>query len=204
MYKRGALRTYILILAFVILFFSLFYSYKNQTSEITGMATTSTQVGNLTVSIATYVSCAWSDAALNVSFGQSLDPGSQHNATLNYNTTGGLGTAYNVTDSLLSNVAVDVKVQGSNLTSGTNKIAVGNITWDSTNLLNTTNLTSTDISMNITNATKLQNSYDTSNLVVDALAIGSTAHYRFWLTIPNGTVAATYTGNYSMQCLENT
>src|SRR3989338_7644886 len=113
----------------------LFVNWTIGPSGITGLATSASQRGNFSATISTYVACTWSNAALDVSFGTSLDPSSTDiNGTGNYEFTSGPttnGTMYNLTVDTLTNVPVNVQMLGSDLTSGSNTITVGNITWSS-------------------------------------------------------------------------
>jgi hypothetical protein len=166
--------------------------YPQMGVGMTGFATA--QVGNLTASVATYISCTWSDEALAVSFGSNLNPGTNDiNATNNYAGVGN-GTSYNVTVDTLSNVKANVTVKGADLISGVNAIAVGNVTWQS----NSTAANGTN--MVPTGSIALTTAYDTTNKIASNLAIGSTSHYRYWIDIPSGQVAGSYVGNYTMQC----
>ena len=124
------------ILVFALLLLSLLFLYFTPSmlpslgsGAITGYATS--QVGNFSASIATFVACTWSTPALAISFGSSLNPGNNDtNATLNY--AGGVpvtATFYNVTVDTLSNTNVNVTIKGDTFVSGANKITIGNVTW---------------------------------------------------------------------------
>jgi len=166
---------------------------RSEMSGITGMATS--QVGNISAGIATFLSCSWSNDALNISFGSNLNPGTNDtNATGNYLDATTTGTAYNVTVDTLSNTQANISMKGENLTSGANKIGLMNVSWAS----NTTISNSSNMAPTL--STRLNNSFDTANWLAANEAIGSTVHYRFWLDIPNGTVAGSYVGNYTQQC----
>lgn len=160
---------------------------------ITGFATS--QVGNLSASVATYISCTWSNDALSISFGSNLNPGTYDiNATQNFNASTFNNTFYNVTVDTFSNVAANITVKGENLVSGSNIIGVTNISWAS-------NGTSANGSNMISgNGIVLNTTFNVGNPVGTARAVASTTHFRFWVDIPNGTVAGSYTGNYTMQC----
>lgn len=178
----------VVLLVFVVVI--SFYPLKG----MTGYATS--QVGNLTASVATYISCTWSDAALSVSFGSDLTPGTNDvNATGSYALANpSNGTQYNVTVDTLSNVNANMTVKGADLVSGANLIGIGNVTWSS----NTTSANATQ--MNAGAGYSLQTTYDTTNKVASNEPIGSSVWYRFWLDIPTGTIAGAYVGNYTMQC----
>lgn len=192
--KRGLYIVFAIILLILVL--ALFSFYYMKTQKITGNAVTSSQVGNLSASIQTYIACTWSDEAMNVGFGANLDPGTDNiNATKNYNLTGG-GTAYNVTASTLSNVNVDITIKGANLISGANTIAVGNVSWASNNSqANGTNMISGS-------SVALQTDFDSGNKVGAGLIKGQTAHFRFWLDVPAAQVAGDYVGNFTQQCAQ--
>lgn len=159
---------------------------------ITGFATS--QVGNLSAGVGTFISCTWSNEALAVSFGTSLNPGTNNiNATNNYNGTN-VHTLYNVTVDTLSNVNVNITMKGNHLISGANTIGVTNVTWHS----NTTSPNSTD--MIESNSIVLTDAYNTANPIAGNEAIGSTVWFRLWLDVPSGQIAGTYTGNFTQQC----
>lgn len=161
---------------------------------ITGRATS--QVGNLSAGVATYISCTWSNEALAVSFGTSLNPGtSDYNGTQNYASAGN-GSAYNVTVDTLSNVAANITIRGTNLTSGSNTIAAGNVSWQSDTIAaNGTNMAPG-------NSTALTTAFSAAAPVAANEPVGSAVWFRFWLDIPAGQVAGSYAGTYTMQCQE--
>ena len=163
---------------------------------VTGYATS--QNGNLTATISTYISCTWTNAALNISFGLNLNPSDTDvNATQNFGTYSN-GTSYNATVDTLTNVNVNFTVAGSNLVSGTNIIGIGNVTWQSnTTANNGTNMLGT-------NSIILSASQNTTNPVGGNLAAGSSTHFRFWLDVPAAQTAGAYSGNYTMQCIQAT
>ncbi|MDP3741962.1 MAG: hypothetical protein Q8R15_01470 [Candidatus Micrarchaeota archaeon] len=193
---------YSLALLLIVLVAGVFYFAGNnfRLSGITGLATTASQSGNFSAGVNTYVACTWSNAALNVSFGSSLDPGANVNATGNYNLTARSvtnGTNYNVTVDTLSNVDVSIAMRGVNLTSGSNVIQLGNLTWQSNSTVADSNY------MNSSGANQLNATYDTLHPLASSAAPGSTIWYRFWLNVPSGTVAGSYAGNYTQQCSQS-
>jgi hypothetical protein len=189
----------LLVFALLLLVFMFFYftPSSNQTNNITGFATSS--LGNLSAGVATFISCSWSNSALTVSFGSSINPGSNYtNASANYNNVGA-GTHYNVTVDSLSNVIVNISMRGEDFISGSNKIAIGNVTWASnTTDVNGTNMVSTG------NITALSGAFNLTTYVAFNEPIGSTAWYRFWINIPATALAGSYLGNYTQQCLQAT
>lgn len=167
--------------------------YSGSNDQITGHATS--QLGNLSAGVQTFISCTWSDDALDVDFGSGLDQGSTINATGN-NASSGAGTSYNVTVDTLTNVDVNVTLQGSDMVSGANTIGIGNVTWVS-------NITDNNgDNLVFTNGVAMTTSYDTANPVMSDSASGTTAHYRVYLTVPASQIAGSYTGNYTQQCVE--
>ena len=158
-----------------------------------GFATTDSQLGNLSAGIQTYIACTWSNDALAVDFGGSLNPGDNDiNATENYALVN--GTGYNVTVDPLTTSNVNISISGNDLVYSSNSIGIGNITIAS-------NTTDADgVGMIPGNSVSLTS----SDVVVEAeVASGDTAHYRFWMDIPNGTVAGNYEGNYTIQCQQS-
>ena len=194
-------------LAIVAALSAFYFSGAEQSIGPTGFATSASQVGNLSVGIATSVACTWSNVALNIAFGTSLDPGTNnYNATGNYNISSGNSnpssgnnlTMYNVTVSTLTNVNVDIVMSGHDLVdSSGNRIGMTNITWNSnTTLANASNFHSeTSFPMN--------ESLDGNHNVTSDEAAGSTVWFRFWLDTPSAQVAGTYTGNYTQRCQES-
>ena len=161
--------------------------------EITTYATTDSQTGNLTVGVQTYMACTWSDVALNVSFGESLNPGTDdYNATENYNCTIALnGSCYNVTVSSLSTANADVLISGMDLVYSANTLKIGNVTYQAnTTFANGSNMVPTG-STAITG---------TPTAIFSNEPINSSAWYRLWIDLPASTVAGTYVGNYTLTC----
>ena len=191
-------RYYWLVLAILVVFVSVFYITGDTGDTITGYATTDSQVGNLSATILTSVSCSWSEESLNVTFGDDLNPGDNDiNATKNYNMTNN-GTYYNVTVGALSNVMVNISIRGSDMLAGSNIIEIGNITW----FKNVTADNGTD--MHPGNSIALETAYDTDNYVGAYQNISNTTYFRFWLDIPSSTLAGAYKGNYTMLCEQAT
>lgn len=175
---------------------------KISDSKITGMATSDSQVGNLSVGVLTFLACTWGNDGLAVTFGTSLDPNTNNtNATRNYIFNGSAvinGTSYNATVDTLSNVAANFTLLGDHLVSGANTIAIGNVSWASNSTIaNGTNM----IHLNEINLTT---SYDNANKVGSNIAVDSSVWYRFWIDVPSTTTAGTYVGNYTMQCTQAT
>jgi hypothetical protein len=161
---------------------------------LTGFATS--QIGNFSANVATYLACTWSDPALSITFGSNLNPGDLDiNATGNQNVTYvGNYSMYNVTVSTISNVQANITMLGADFVSGSNLIGVNNITWASNSTQgNATNLVPSS-------STQLNISYNQQQKVAVAESIGSTVWYRFWLDIPNGSIAGSYTSNYTQLC----
>ncbi len=188
---------------------------------------------NVTITQATSIACTWSNAALNVSFGQglsqSLTQGSIYNASKNFEGYTGGGaqntginwTHYNVTADSTNTAPINITIKADHLTSGTNVIGIGNITW----MTNESNGNATDNLGNIHNFTYLGSfnssigpgtNFEGFNLTLikdgdpklatrnrnfsNQLTAGSTSWYRFWLLLPKNQVQGTYTGNYTMEC----
>lgn len=194
--NTGQYITILMLFIVVIIIYSLVKSGGSPPSPILGMATA--QVGNFTTTVQTSISCTASDKALNVSFG-STNPGDVVNGTLNY-----YGfppdctncTWYNVTNDVLSNLAINITIMGARLQSDANIIAIGNVTWRS-------NSTSGNASsMAYASGIKITSTDNEANKVAESLDVGSTTHLRFWLSVPSGAVAGSYTGNYTLTCTQ--
>ena len=193
------------ILVFALLILSLLFLYFTPSmlpsmgrGAITGYATS--QVGNLTGTVATTVACVWSTPALSVSFGTTLTPGNNDtNATLNY--AGGVpvsATYYNVSVDSLSNSNVNITIKGEDFISGVNKIAVSNVTWVSNVSIANSTL------MSPTNSIVLTSSFNTTSPVGFNIAQPNTVWFRFYMDVPPGAVAGAYVGNYTQQCVAAT
>jgi hypothetical protein len=189
-FKKGngvLILSIILFVLAVAMLITGFYYFKT-----TGYA--SSHVGNLSASITTYLTCTWSDASLDVSFGSNLNPGTNDiNASKNYNETGSV-TSYNVSVDVLSNVQANLTIKGENLVAGINSIGVTNVSWAS----NTSD--GNGVNMIPSQSIALTNSLNTANKIAENEPVGSTVWYRFWLDIPVGQLGGNYKGNYTMQC----
>src|SRR3989344_5356293 len=187
---------------------------------------------NITIPTAaqpTAISCIWSDAALNISFGeglsQSLSQGVIYNASKNFegyiggsNQNVGINwTHYNVTADSTNTAPVNITIKGDHLLSGSNVLGITNITW----MTNETNGNATDVSGELWNFTYLGKNVKDSNfegfnltLIKDGdpklavrnrnfsnqLTAGSSMWYRFWLHVPTAQIQGSYVGNYTMEC----
>lgn len=190
-----------LVLVFALLIVSLLLLYftpsllPEEGNAITGFA--ASQVGNLSVGVATYIACTWSNPALTVSFGSSLNPGTNDtNASNNYAGLFG-ATFYNVTVDTLSNVQANITMKGEDFISGANKIAISNVSWTSNSSYDNDN----GSNMKIASAVALTNIFNNNTPIAAYEPIGSTAWFRFWIDVPASTVAGTYLGNYTQQCI---
>ncbi len=191
MQKRDSIIRVIIIILFAI--FLIYFCLQGFEKKLTGKDVSST-LGNLSAQVSSYVSCTWSDAALNVSFGTELNPGdSDVNATRN-NDQPDNGTSYNVTIDEFTNELVNITIKGDHLVSGVNIIEIGNISWAS-------NATSSNgINMASENSHITLTDYDNLTKIASNAAIGSSAWYRFWVDLPPSQVAGSYIGNYTMKC----
>ncbi len=198
---------YVIISVLLFVSISLFYFYLYG-AEITGRATTATQVGNLTLGVQTLIACTWPSIVFNVSFGANLDPGTNDiNATRNWNhpnsSFSGVpvqdihnGTSYNITVDTLSNVQTNVTIRGLHFLSGANIIGIGNVTWAG----NSTRANGTNMVPSQSNILSL--TLNATVPVGELIAAGSTAWYRLWIDIPSGQAVGTYSGNYTQQCAQ--
>ena len=135
-----------------------------------------------------------------MTFGDSLNPGDFVNASLNTNyTIGGniSSTAYNVTNDVLSNVQLNVTIQGRRFESGSNAIEIGNASWLSNLSSNSSNPL---IYFTYLNARNLTTTDNVDQKVAQFLPVGSTQYMRFWVWIPGGTLGGAYRGNYTLTC----
>lgn len=187
--KKGSILVFALIVIIAVL--GVFLVAQLRT---TGYA--ASQVGNLSAVVSTYLSCTWSNAALDVSFGSGLSPGANDIAATQNAAGGGGETFYNVTVDTLSNVIANISIKGADLDSGSSLINVQNVSWAS----NTT--AANGANMIAGNSIVLTTSYNTANPVAVNEPIGSSVWYRFWLDVPSTTIAGLYRGNYTMQCTQ--
>ena len=179
----------VIMLVIAAMIFMSISSY-NGPMAITGMA--GSQVGNLSTTITSYVSCSASDAALNVSFG-STSPGDIVNATLNYYGTMWNYTSYNVTNDAISNVPINITIKGADLLSGANLIGVTNVSWINGSIGNATG-------MQYANKIVLTTTDNAQYKVAAFLPRTNSSYIRFWISIPSGQSTGTYSGNYTMTC----
>jgi len=226
--KKGYISIVLLLIIFITLGFILGYTlFNDDYNSITGAATST--VGNLTANVVTAVACTWSNAALNVSFGegisQSLSQGPVYNASKNFEGYIGGGaqnvginwTHYNITADITNTDSINISIKGQHLLIGINTLGVGNITWMS----NESNGNGTDASGVIRNFTYLGSSaagqnFEGFNLTLindgdtklasrnrnfsNQLTAGSTVWFRFWLHVPRGQIGGKYVGNYTQTC----
>ncbi len=195
----------LLIVGLLVLSFSFFvlYGFLPQLS-VTGLATTATQVGNLTVGVQTFIACTWANNDFNISFGDNINPGTNdYNASHNFdypNTSLGSaqdlnnGTSYNISIDSTTNVQTNVTIKGLHFLSGANIIGIGNVTWAG----NTTRANGTNMLPSTSNILSL--SYNATVPVGSLLNAGGTAWFRFWLDVPAGATAGQYSGNFTQQC----
>jgi len=173
---------------------------------ITGRATGFS--GNLSVNVTTAISCTWSNAALDVYFGEDLIPGVSAgvNGTRNHNFTNNLswvpeellGTDYNVTNHASSTATINVSIKGDHLwdTGFVSMIVISNISWASNwTIVNAS-------SMIYANGNPLETWYNNDTRLAENLSISNSSWYRFWLDVPASTPAGIYTGNYTVLCEE--
>lgn len=173
------------LVAFAILGYVLFLPV-----DFTGYATTDAQTGNLTVGVQTYMACTWSNPAITVDFGSSLDPGTNDiNASAN---NMGADTGYNITVSALSTASADITISGNDLIDGANIILVENVTYQ-------TGTTASDAAMVPSGSASIN---ETAMEMFINKAPGTVNHYRMWIDIPSEVVAGSYQGNYTLTCAQ--
>lgn len=133
------------------------------------------QTTSASVTVNTLISITISTCGA-VDFG-SKDPGTTDNPI----SCQGAGiAAVNVTNDAVSNVNVDVQVKGTDFSGG--PIAVSNVEFDEDNTKTT--------------PTTLSTIYQTST---SGVVPGSNAGVWYWLDIPGGTTAGTYSSTFSFQ-----
>ncbi len=184
MQKRGI---YILFILLGLLGF-----FIGRETKLTGLQVNN--VGNLTVNVVSAVAFTMSDAAQNMSFGTSLDPGRADNASQN---VVGLDNVsfYNITNDATSTTPANISIRGSDFISGANRVGIGNVSWAS-------NTTVGNASNMVYPGTAISTNFDTTNRIAAELPIGSTVWYRMWLAIPSTTGAGTFTGNFTIRVEE--
>ena len=192
-------------------------------NPLTGTVTSS--VGNFTVNIVSTIACTISTEDFNVSFGDSVSNNIYGvNASMNYR--GYLNsqpdaanlTRYNVTATSTNTVNVNFTISGADLVilGGQTfwRIAVGNVTWNSTTNRTFASTNGTTFNSNGLNSTfyfpgkrNLSTSFQDGASGGDVganLAAGTTVWLRYWLTVPSGQLAGIYTGNHTTQCTDAT
>ncbi len=153
-------------------------------------------VGNFTVNIGNSISCTVSNAALNISFGTSLSTNKNYNASQNYGYRSE-GTAYNITNDIISTNSINVTIKGSHFVSGSHVLDISNVSWASNESVpNGTNLLYPGFANLTTN-------FDTDHPVITLASPGNTTWYRLWVHIPTSQDAGSYGGNYTLQCEGN-
>jgi hypothetical protein len=148
----------------------------NFTSNQSGVVSNTSSSTTISI-ISSALSIAISNALANVQFGTTLNPGDFNNAAIN-NTN----NAYNVTcDNSGGNCNITV-TGNDHLFSGSNLLGISNVSWSQADDTNTQkNMT---LSLQIINNTL-------PHLVAQLL--------YFWIDIPSGQVAGTYTSNFTIQ-----
>src|SRR3989338_4642820 len=126
------------------------------------------QTGNFTAYVISGVACTFSNDALNITFGDSIEAGSAYNATKNF--VGNRDYSYyNVTADSANTVDMNITIRGLHFLSGNKVVGIGNVSWSS----NTTDANSTN--MKFPGTATISISYDTTNPVTSNAAAGSTA-----------------------------
>lgn len=186
----GRDKTYYFVIGFLSIAFLAFFFFSG--TDLTGYATSDSQVGNLSAGVQTYMACVWSTPTLNIDFGTALNPGTNDiNGTDNYVMSP--GTGYNVSVSGLSTASADITILGNDLIDGANVIGVGNITWQASAV------SATDASL----VPAGSNPITTSAIdIATGITPGSATYYRFWMDVPADSVAGNYIGNYTIECGE--
>src|SRR3989338_8817181 len=153
------------------------------------------QTGNFTANVISAVACTFSSHALNITFGDDIDPGKAYNATRNF--VDNLNHSWhNITIDSTSTVNANLSLKGNDFISGGNVIGIGNVSWGS----NTTHQNGTN--MVYPGTANISTSYDATNLIDSNEEPGSPVWHRMWLNIPSGTTAGQYKGNYTIRCVE--
>ncbi len=116
-----------------------------------------------------------------VTFG-SLDPGTADTAASN--------NPVRLTNTANSNTAVDVYLNGTNMTSGANQINSSNISVWTAN---------TVASSRVFNASTYFNSTSANTGFIENLAISGTTDFYFWLDVDSGQTAGSYTGTMQIR-----
>ncbi len=185
----------IIVLIFGSVFLFSIIMFMTQGIRMTGYATTSTTVSNVTIS--TFFAIAMStNLSDGIRFGNLTTlPVTNQNATHNFdgtNTTmSGNGTSMWVNVSTDSNTAVDfcLKADDNLRTSGGDVLTLANESYHNSSV---TNLTQPDMGSEIA----FTSSYVKAGPNV---AAGSQHYYRFWLDVPAGQASGTYNNTISVK-----
>ena len=186
---KGTKNTYTIVLA-IILVASLAMLFFENVDAITGHATEGSTVSNVTIQ--SFLSIQMSDDLTDgIVFEDVLTlPTTDQNATKNYNLTGET-TGYWITVSNDSNSKVDfcLKASGDMVSSGGDRIGLGNETYTNSVISNST-------SPNVVDQASMTDSYAKTASAVDE---GTSNYYRFWLDIPAAQASGTYTNNVNFK-----
>jgi len=137
------------------------------------------QTVSASVTVTQYVSVTIAPCAGTLSFGGSVNPGTNDNPVA----CQGAGTAaINITNNAVSNKVIDVSTKGTNFNGTGGTIAIGQAEFDESNAK--------------PSATTLTTAYLTSSTSV---AVGSSAGIWYWLDIPSAQAAGTYTSTFSVK-----
>jgi hypothetical protein len=145
---------------------------------IAGLAFAAEQSVPAQVTVNSHASVTITPCASTLNFG-SGDPGDTDLPVDCQNATDG---AITVTNDDVSNQNINVETKGTDFASGENSIAVSNLEFDEDN--------------NKSSPTTLSTAYQTSS---SNIASGSSAKIWYWLDIPAGQTAGTYSGTISVR-----
>jgi len=144
----------------------------------------STQTATASATVNAFVETSITNST--VTFG-SLDPGSQNNTAASNPTQ--------ITNTVNSNTAIDIYLQATDLTSGGNSIPVANLKVAQTG--SGTKTVMVEATANYLNGNSANNGY------YENVAVGNSADFHFFLTVPNSQAAGVYSGTVTIKSVQD-
>ena len=165
-------------------------------SGITGFATSQSTTTTATAEIVYYYALAESsDFSGGISFSNLAHNTQNNNASSNYENSG-TGYALNLSTDSNTDVSICVKANTDlkNKTAPSNLIGIGNMTFNAS-------ITNTSLLPNFTTRTEMNKSIFRN--ATHNLGAGNATFFRFWLTVPQDTLPATYNNTATFKAIRS-